>query len=313
MISLMPHTFRTGETLDPERINDSLLAAEVDVSDVLAQRFTYSQAAYDIGEVTQVDTDDLRSIFLQLPPGIVLQIVGVEFIFYESTGTVPWTITPNITGLFPATATPTAADTRTVATSRGVGNLDSSGGLKVTLSAPSASTISGGRIIVHFRGDRGANAADYRSYKPIQLNAESLDTAAILDATLDNIDTSVTDSAAATTDLRVHAYSKKSPLTPFTCTWKIPATGTRFISLHAWLCSDAGDVATWTLYDNTTPTPVVQLQVSNLATGTGATDYISDVGVKIQAQNDPLTPASDWTLELVADAVEHAYAVLYSS
>jgi len=312
MISLMPHTFRTGETLDPERINDSLLAAEVDVSDVLDQRFTYSQAAYDIGAVTQADTDDLRSIFLQLPPGIALQVVGVEFIFYESTGAVPWTITPSITGLLPATATPTAIDTRTVAMSRGVGNLANLGGLGVTLSAPSASTISGGRIIVHFRGDRGANAANYRSYKPIQLNAGSADTAAVLDATLDNIGTSVADSAAATTDLRVHSYSKRN-IPAGTYEWRLPSTGARFISLHTWLCASAGSV-NWIVRNEAAAGAVAQYTVGNAAAGTGSTDYNSASSVVTQSLNNPLTFADDWTVELVVTGgVELAYAVLYSS
>ena len=180
------------------------------------------------------------------------------------------------------------------------------------MSAESASTIESGHIIVHFRSDRAVHASNYRRYTPLQLDCTSLDAKVPIEATLDDIDTSLTDSQTANQDMRVHAYSERS-FPAGTRTWRIPATQRRFIALHSWLVASPGITAEWEVFDEAAASKYL---TSNVPAGAAnPPTYDSDSSVQTQTFDEPENDARDWviTLTVAGGTAELAYCVLYST
>lgn len=83
VLTLVPHTFRTGETLDPVRVRQNLQRLERMRDDMAARRYTYSSVALTWRDVDQADGDGERERRLVTPTGS-LEIVGIEVTLYGS-------------------------------------------------------------------------------------------------------------------------------------------------------------------------------------------------------------------------------------
>lgn len=319
----MPHTFRDGETLCPERLNESFLHAQVDLDNVMDQRYTYSQARYNIRNIDQADSDSLRSFSLQTPLGTSLQIVGVELIIYTND-IIPWTISApqgapfpagtGLKGLTSATTNPTSPLEKSYAAMTGTAetSVATAAGLRLMVSAESPSVIESGHIIVHFRSDRATLAPSYFRYTPLQLNSISLDAKTPIENTIDNIDAALTSSQVADQDMRVHAYSERNfPIG--SRTWRIPATQRRFIALHAWVIADPAAAVVWAVTDEV---PVPKYLVNPPSGGIGSPPtFDSDSSIRTQTFNDPEDDTRDWKVHLTVTGGTAAltYCVLYST
>jgi hypothetical protein len=229
MKAIMPYTFRTGGIVDAEAINGNLRAGAGDVGRNLAKRYTYCQTVVPISGISNTSGSNLRTIFHRNP---IMTLVAVEAVIYAASGAT-WTITIDNGSLSDSFTVATAG-----ATTKASGSLTrmfsvSQGGTFVeptwsptivngnefTLSCPTASTITHGYLVLHYRGDR-ANGSDHSGYTPTLVQTTTSSAGSVLDTQLNNLAAAVTRDTNNASDFRVECFVARNFST--VQTWTVP-------------------------------------------------------------------------------------------
>lgn len=239
MKAVMPYTFRTGGIVDAEAINGNLKAASGDVGRNLARRYTYSQTVVPISGVANTSTSDQRTIFHRNP---IMTLVAVEAVIYSVSGAT-WTVTISNGSLSDSFTVATAG--ATTKASGGLSRLFSVSqssaftnalwspttvsGNSIVLSCPTASTITHGYLVLHYRGDR-ADGADHSGYTPSLVQATTSSAGSILDTQLNNFAAAVTRDTNNANDYRTECFVARNFTT---ARWDIASGAGRQASVAA--------------------------------------------------------------------------------
>lgn len=301
-VSWLPHRFQTGEQLDVERINDDLEKASSDIGRNLALRYTYSTAIYPLEGLTNANTEQERTIRIsRYASSANIEIVFVELVVYSATGAV-WTLTASDSSWPPISLDTAGATTeaRAVSNSR----LSFTSRADLTVSADSASTITQGYLVVHFRCDRGAQGDTFTGYTPTLLNSTSSTAGSLLDTEVTAIATAVGNDAGADIDLRLEGFRVRALAAGSAVSWRLPS-GARVKAGYALsVVATAGDTLTLNV-DGVAIASVV---------GTGTGNIVTSVGTLSGTLNDdPMDDADDTIIELAASVgtVEIGYVTIF--
>ena len=289
MKAVMPYTFRTGGIVDAEAINGNLRAGAGDVGRNLSRRYTYSQCVVPISGIANTSTVDQRTIFHRNP---LATLVAVEAVIYSASGAT-WTIDISNGSTSDSFTVATAG-----ATTKSSGGLSrmfsvSQGGSFVSalwspsivsgnqfvLSCPTASTITHGYLVLHYRGDR-ANGADHSGYTPSLVQATTSSAGSVLDTQLNNLAAAVTRDTNNAADFRIECFVARNFST--VQTWAVPNGADRSQpAANIYVLGAAGRSVTF--FDTSASKSVA-------ANGTG---LVFDTLVATSAVDDPTNSAND--------------------
>lgn len=230
MIPQVPHIFRDGDNVDPTAVNRNFQALAESVNDNRARRYTRSAMRFELDGVTDASAQVLREFAIRLPAaGYTASVERVELTIYATSG-VAWSVACS-DATFPGLSVTGAGST-----TEAHGMVDApipiaseSSDLTFTLSAPAASTITAGELVLHIRADRGAQGDPYGPPAPPTFDASTSTDQATIQGAFDDLLGVVTDERAATKDLRVECFTVRSSSSSYSL--RIPS-GQRHI-LHA--------------------------------------------------------------------------------
>lgn len=288
-ISWLPHRFQTGEQLDVERINDDLEKASGDIARNLAARYTYSTAIYPLEGLVNTDTAAQRSVRInRYASNTRLEVVFAELVVFSATGAV-WTLSNSDTS-WPSISLDTAGATteaRAVSNSR----LSFSSSTVFTVSADSASTITQGYLVLHFRSDRGAQGSSIAGYTPALLNSLSSTAGSLLDTEVTAIAAATARDAAADMDLRMEGFRVRALGAGSAISWRLPGGAREKAGYSLHVVAAAGNTLTLNV-DGVAIASVV---------GTGTGNTVTSVGSLSGSTGlDPMDSADDTIIELAA-------------
>lgn len=236
MKAIVPNLFRTGGIVDAEAVNANLRQMSADVGRNLSRRYTYSQTIVPLSGLANTDPEAERTIFFRLPLTTPIDLVAVEAVIYSASGAT-WTITVT-NGAVTDSFTVATAGATTKATG-GLSRLFSmqqagvqtppwfpSGiyGYRFIAAASSASTITSGYLVLHFRADR-ANGSNHDGYSPRLLQATTSSAGSTLDSELTSFAAAEARDTNNDFDARVECFVARNFFT--TQTWNIPSGALR--------------------------------------------------------------------------------------
>ena len=315
MKALVPYTFRTGETFDPERVNGNLQAIADDIADNQAQRYTYSTARFDLDGLQDTDTAAARSFYPAILNGSgTAEIVGVELVIY-ATSSVAWTVESDKSGWVEFSVTGGGSTTKASGTYAGPPVLfDQSAGEYLRVAADGTSTITRGYLVVHFRSDRGSQGTAMTAYSPARFNAETDDTATNLSDEWDSIATAVASDGARDEDTRVSVFTLRDAAAGDYSTlpqykWYIPSSAQSILGIYVGAVGTNTYTVKFELVDQAS---TVQFTITVTCTGTSNHVLDYDDAQADQSLDDPDDSADDWTLRatITGGTVELAYCMV---
>lgn len=312
MKAIVPNLFRTGGIVDAEAVNANLRQMSADVGRNLSRRYTYSQTIVPLSGIANTDPEAERTIFFRLPLTTPIDLVAVEAVIYSASGAT-WTITVTneaVTDSFTvATAGATTKATgglsrlfsmqQAVAYSNALWTPTSVTGYRFVMSASSASTITSGYLVLHFRADR-ANGANHDGYSPRPLQATTSSAGSTLDSELTSFAAAVTRDTNNDFDARIECYVARNFST--TQTWNIPSGALRSASQVSpcAIVSTAGHQVQFTATSGTTT-----------LTATGTSNVVFGSLTPSSRTDDPTDSADDTVVTFVpAGTVRLAYMFL---
>jgi hypothetical protein len=309
MKAVMPYTFRTGGIVDAEAINGNLRAGSGDVGRNLAKRYTYSQTVVPISGVANTDTAEKRTIFHRNP---VMTLVAVEAVIYSASGAT-WTIdisngsTTDSFSVATAGATTKASGglSRMFSVAQGstftnaLWSPTTVSGNSIVLSCSTASTITHGYLVLHYRGDR-ADGADHSGYTPSLVQATTSSAGSILDTQLNAFAAAVARDTNNANDYRVECFVARN----FTSVrWDIASGAGRQGALsNLAVVGVAGRTCDFTV----TPGG------STVLVATGTTGIVFGTITPTDRSDDPTTAASDTVVRFISGggSIDLAYAFI---
>lgn len=184
MRALIPHTFRTSETLDVDRMNDNFRALGRNLDDVARRRYTHSTMRKQWTAISNTHSDMHRE--LRFSPPFDVEIVAIEIIAYGTDGaTITFTNTANVTGFRDQEITCAGATTRksfeglvaAPTSARVASGADARIGWSVDTGTYTIDRLD---LLLHVRTDQ--HAAGLPEFDPAMLDASSTNTTVTLNA-----------------------------------------------------------------------------------------------------------------------------------
>lgn len=314
-LARVPHVFATGETLSPSRINSNFEAIARDVKDVMDQRFSYSSFTLEwVGIADTADTE-LRSYYIQAP--YAWEVVGVELVGYDGASvTCTLSATGFTSGWENVAVAMAGANTRAKQDANFVARAAAEANVKFTLSVSGTATIDRCYAVIHIRADRGNAGQTYTEYRPsnaLRVLPGAASSASELNTEFSTIETSVSQASAATRQMRIQVFTRRS----FSSTVasdravRVPATGMTLRRLALYVVGAVGPTVTGAVLDETS-TGVSSLSLAT--TGATSTASINGNTTDTQSFNDPDDTADDYYLRFThsgVGTVNLAYLVVF--
>jgi hypothetical protein len=284
VIATIPHRFVTATNLDVEKINDNLEAGARAIQDNLDKRYTYSQLFFPVDGITDASAEVLRAFAIRRPgANNAVEVCGVEVVIYAA-GSVTWTLACSDTTWPSITVTAAGATTEATASSGvPVSVPSSSSDLTFTLSAPAASTITRGYLIVHLRCDRGNQGTSHAGYTPSLLNSASSTAGSVLDTELAALASAVSRDLASQYDLRCECFSTRSLAAGSSIVFRLPSGQRTRMRIQGYVVAANTETVTFD-----------QDSTSKAVTGTGVTSRATDgIAVSGGSNDDPMDSTDD--------------------
>lgn len=311
MIPVVPYTFRTGSIVDVEHINGNLRQMSGDVGRNLSRRYTYCQTIVPLNDMSSGDTEASRTVFFR-DPVAAIDLVAIEAVIYAATGAT-WTVTVTNEAVSDSFTVATAGVTtkasgginrlfslqQAAAYTNALWSPTSVTGYRILLSSSTASTITAGYLVLHFRGDR-ANLGNHDGYTPAALQATTSTAGSVLDTELVNFENAVARDTANASDFRVECFLARGFASART--WNVP-NGSDRVASASWcaVVGNAGESVTFA---------VTASSVGVSANGTNG--VVFGTITASNGTNAPTTSASDTIVTLTPSGgtVELAYVFL---
>lgn len=244
-IAYIPYRHDDGEALDVEELNANLRKLASDIKREMDARYTYSVIDFSLDGMTDADNAAARKFYIRRPAsGYAAEIIGFELVIYGDGNGDVWTATPSVTSS-PAVSLTTVTTTEVTVTSGVPFPIESSSSdTTITLSCPTTSTITAGKLIVHIKTDRWSQGTARVDYEPGYLSAAQAPT-----ATAVNTEITAASTAAAlnsTKDEKLHCvcFSVRSLAAAGARTFRVPviptADGLTWIGAQAYALYGTG-------------------------------------------------------------------------
>jgi hypothetical protein len=204
MKAIVPNTFRTGEILDEEHVNDNLRSIARDIKRSQDRRYTYCSVVIPLDGLANTDTEAERTIKLIRPASdYPIDVVGCELSVYAATGAT-WTATCTDENSRTVTLSATTAGATTEAYDSSNAPLQSSASdLTFVLAGSAASTLTRACLVLHLRADRHQqDGGTLTTYTPGLVSAASSTAGSVLDTELTNAQAAVTSDETNVLDMR---------------------------------------------------------------------------------------------------------------
>lgn len=305
MKPLVPHKFTTGQTLDPESVNDNLERISADSGKNMSRRYTYSVAIFPIEGLANTDSAAKRGIDLRaFAAANNFTVVGVDVVIYATAG-VTWTLTATNSLSQPWESISVAtAGTTTEARVNSDQPIEASSAV-FTLTGSAASTIAAGYIVFTFRADRWRQGTTLASYAPNLFNAATSTAGATMDTEIAAIATAVALDGTADKDLRVEIYRVRALTSGSSKVWRTQGAARRKAGYVLGVVAAGGGTLTLTVD-----------AASDSQAGSGASARDVKVGTLAGSATDgPMNSANDTIITLAATVatVDLGYALLFWS
>lgn len=313
----VPHIFRTGETLDPDRLNENFEKMATNLHDVATRRYTHSVMRRQFESSTNASAAYFRQFHFTPPWGV--EVVAFEIHVWGTADTVV-TVTADsgVTGWVDQKVTAAGATTRAsqegAAAAAASCYIDAAATAKFSWSAPGTWTINRMDFILHVRTDQ--HAAGLPEFTPPGLNSGDADDAATLNTAFTSWATQYGLENTRTERRRIEVLqgaltNGASLLHSQDLVHLIPQTGSTLARVQLWAGTDTSRALDCDIYDELTAN-----QGTATATGDGTDLGSGEVTLNDSQEDDPLNASSkDWTMEFGAAAgsgsVDDAYVVLF--
>lgn len=187
--TMLPYVFRDGQ-LDPKAINENFRVIGSELDDLKSRRYFHCPIHVDFGEVGSADNAAEVEHIGTVPSVSSLEVIGVEVFCYAATSQ-SFTLTLEVSGVAVAgwnDITITGAGATTLAYKAANCNAKLASLDEFSVKLNSYGTASHFAVTLHTRHCRfdGVLPSDY---SPVQVDASNTDSAATLNAGLDNADT----------------------------------------------------------------------------------------------------------------------------
>jgi hypothetical protein len=277
----IPFIFANGETLSPKKLITNFQQIAKDVTDVQAQRYSYSSFVLNYDGITSATAAEQRTFRICAP--LAYEIVGVEIQYYDGAASTV-TLTSTATGFISTSLTTTAsATTRAYIYKNQNCRVAASTNCDFIL-AVSAGTVETCKVIVHIRASRFATApADYSpSDVPVIASGDTI-SAATLNTEFTEIETAVSADTANQQDLRIQVITRRSVVSPFPATDDtavLPSSGRIIHSFDAYVVAALTNDFDVAINDETG---------STIAGGTASANGTTSIAVKTVSVADTQT------------------------
>ena len=311
----VPFIFASGETLSPKKIVSNFQQISKDVTDVQAQRYTYSSFVLDYSGIASADDVSLRTFRIRAP--IAYEIVGVEIEYYDNAAST--VVLSNATTGFTSVSLTSSGTLTTRAYIYKNQNCRVAASTNCDfILTPSAGTVESCRVKVHIRASRFSSApADYSPTDiPTFASGDTVD-ASVLNTEFTEIETATTADAANQLDLRIQVITRRNVISPVPTTdsvVRIPSSGRRIFQTDITIVAVATNNITATLRDETAV--AVDTEVSVAAGATTISLVNSGTINDTQSVDAPQTSGSDYTMTFARSGAGVAtiplfYSVIY--
>lgn len=302
--ALAPVIFRSGDTLDPDRVNLLQEGLSRDLERSIDQRYTTSLFFVPFDDL-DFATDGSGEKELKIKAPLAYDIVNVEWYVASAADTYTLACTASGFTSVAATATGTAAYVR--ATDSFVAHVNANTEITFSVTSSGTGTLTSGYAVIHIRHDRHA-AAPPATHTPLNLKSGVVTSAADWNTSFNAYDADATADANNNQQLRIYIHHVRNDAAGTLL--RLPASSRRLHTMDMY-CVSVGIQATVDILDEVSST-----LASVAATGTNADTTVKNQGTALgltQAQNDPDDAADDWTSNVfpAAGTLLKAYAVLY--
>lgn len=308
-VPMQTHRFVSLQNLDMERVNDNLEAGARDVQRNLDKRYTYSRETFLLDGITNASAEALRTVAVRRPgTNNSCEVYAVEFYVFAA-GTETWTLTCSDSTFQPITAISNGATSESLPSADLTIGGPSTSGIPVpipssssdvtfTVSCPNASTITAGRIVLHYRADRGAQGTTHAGYTPTLINSASSTAGSLLDTQLTALATAVGHDTTNDVDLRSELFAVRGLAAGSVATLRIPSGARRLLRVEGYVVAAVTETVTFSVSSGSTTTVFFSV------VGTGATTRATDgrnAGVDPLMDDSPMDATKDMFVT-IADA-----------
>lgn len=299
-IPMVPRRFLDKSNLDADAANENLLAIQRDIDHDMDQRYTRSTSIFDISGITDAIDISLRQFACRRPAtNSAVEIEAIEIEVFTATA-LTLTLSCSDTS-FPDLVLVTTAGVTTesyASSDRSVAIPSSSADVVFTLAFSAAATITAGRILVHWRCDRGHQGDSYTRYRATPRDASTATTAQAIEDELQLAEDAVALAVAADKDLRCEIFVARN-LVGTASIFRVPSGARRVFRVDAYaVCAVA------TSFQIQVAGGLLSTFVATVA-GAGATTRAyagSDPGAVAVTADDPMDTTDDTQITLSRSA-----------
>lgn len=312
MKTLPPLSVPTGATWRPSWARRIWQWMRKDRDELNARRFYHSEFILPFGAMATGDNAEEGVMYVRPPAAFgAWEIVGVELRVRNGTGSGTYTldVTDGSSSLAQVSASISAADTWTSASSIGTLKVPSNTEVSFTLAGFAATALTDCAVTVYVRFDRLGGTLSETFDPPADSATKNPTT---FNNAVSAYQTDIDANANATTALRIQVLSLRDLNgTNFSRTFGIPATGSTINSMGLYLLQTISDDTDFTLRNEAG----TSLGTANLTGAGNASTVKNTVTLGDTQTDDPDDVADAWSLDIDVNGTStdafRAYAVLY--